>query len=97
MLSYELTYKNCSIQKERHIGKTGFWTHCLEAWTLDTWNPDDWLLGFWMPGHLDSERFYCGRLEARTLDDWKLGLWTLGARKFFPFLVSSLSFLLFNV
>ena len=69
MLSYELTYKNCSIQKERHNGKTGFWTHCLEAWTLDAWNPDDWLLGFWMPGHFDSS----------TVVVWKLGLWMIGS------------------
>ena len=48
-----------------------------------------WILNDWTLGVLDS-----GRLETWTMDDWALGLWTLGARKFFPFLVTSIYFLL---
>ena len=42
-------------------------------------------------------------VDTWTLDDWTLGLWTpglwtLGPRKFFPFLVTSISFFsLFNI
>ena len=43
-----------------------------------------WVLRLW-----DS-----GRLDSWILDNWTLGLWTLGARKFFPFLRTSISFLL---
>ena len=56
----------------------------LESWTLEACT-----LGIWTPGGLDS-----GRLETWTMDDWTLGLWTLVARKFFPYLVTSIYFLL---
>ena len=56
---------------------------------LDSWTPDDCTLGIWTPRGLDS-----GRLETWTMDDWALGLWTLEARKFLPFLVRSIYFLL---
>ena len=56
----------------------------MESWTLEACT-----LGIWTPGGLDS-----GRLETWTMDDWTLGLWTLVARKFFPYLVTSIYFLL---
>ena len=51
---------------------------------LDPWTLNDWALKV-----LNS-----GRLETWTMDDWALGLWTFGARKFFPFLVTYMYFLL---
>ena len=41
-----------------------------------------WALGVWS-GRLDS-----GLLDAWTLYDCTRGLWTIGAGKFFPFLVN---------
>ena len=66
----------------------------LDSGRLDTWTLDDWTLanlafGLWTAGRLDS-----GLLDAWTLDGWTLELWTLGARKFFPVLVTSVSILL---
>ena len=67
---------------------------------LDDWTPDLWTLERWTTWRLDS-----GRLDAWTLNAWtiglwmtgllKLGFWTLGASKNFPFLVTSVSSLLF--
>ena len=79
---------------KRHTGKAGLWPYGLDAWTLHTWTLDfwtldDWTLGLWTTGLLDS-----GQLDAWTLDGWTLELWTLGVKKFFPFLVTSVSFLL---
>ena len=59
-------------------------TGCLESWTLEAYT-----LGIWRPEGLIS-----GRLETWTTDDWTLGLRILEARKFFPFLVTSIFFLL---
>ena len=56
---------------------------------MDSWTLDGCTLGTWKAGGLDS-----GRLETWTMDDWALGLWALGARKFLPYLVSSINFLL---
>ena len=66
----------------------GVWSGCFASWTQD-----DWTLGLWTTARLDS-----ALLNAWTLDYWTLGLWTLGAKKFFPFLRTSISFfLLINV
>ena len=56
----------------------------LESWTLDVYT-----LRIWPPEGLNS-----GRLETWTTDDWTLGRRTLEARKLFPFLVTSIFFLL---
>ena len=68
----------------------GLWTtgH-LDSGRLDSWTLDNWTLGLWTAGRLDS-----GLLDTCTLDGWTLELWTLGVKKFFPFLVTSVSFLL---
>ena len=67
----------------------------LEIWTLDVWK-----LGFWRPGHLDSRYLDAWTLDNRTLGPWdwmlrlwKLGLRTLGPKIFYPFLLTSTSFL----
>ena len=59
-------------------------TERLHSWALEACT-----VGIWAPRGLDS-----GRLETWTLDDSALGLCTLGGRKFFPFLVTSIYFLL---
>ena len=61
----------------------------LDSGRLDTWTLVDWTLGLWTAGRLDS-----GLLDTCTLDGWTLELCTLGVKKFFPFLVTSVSFLL---
>ena len=81
------------------------WT--LDYWALDSRIPDDWTLGLWTTGPQDSKlldprtlgfwttvRLDSGRLETWTMDDWAVGLWALGTRKFLPFLVRSIYFLL---
>ena len=72
-----------------HLGSGLLDSGRLDAWTLDDWTLDNWAFGFWTAGRLDS-----GLLDAWTLDAWTLELWTLGARKFFPVLVTSVSILL---
>ena len=87
---------------KRHTENTGLCMYGLDVWTLNSWTSDSWI---WTTGHLysgrlnlwtldDSGLIELGRLYAWTLDNWTLELWTLGARKFFPFLVTSISFLL---
>ena len=79
----------------------------LDAWTLHSWTLDDWTLWLWTTEPLDSwtlglwnrglgtlVRLDSGFLDAWALEDWTLGLWSLGARKFFPVLVTSISLLL---
>ena len=63
----------------------------LDSGPLDAWILDAWTLNNWMLGHLDSER-----LDSEQLDVgfWIPGLLTLGSRKFYPFSVTFLSFLL---
>ena len=76
-----------------------FGPRAFELWTtgqvdsgqLDSWNLGNWTLGLWTAGRLDS-----GLLGTWTLGGWTFGLWTLGVRKFFPFLVTSVSFLLLD-
>ena len=68
----------------------GHWTTVhLDSGRLESWTLDNWTLRLWTAGHLDS-----GILNTWTLDGWTLGLWNLGARRFFPFLVTSISILL---
>ena len=81
------------------------WT--LDSCALDSRVPDDWTVELWTTGPLNSKwldpwtlglwtsrGLDLGRLETWTMDNWALGLWTLGARKFLPFLVTSIYFLL---
>ena len=72
-----------------HLGSGLLDSGRLDTWTLDDWTLDNWAFGLWTAGRLDS-----GLLDAWTLDAWTLELWTLGARKFFPVLVTSVSILL---
>ena len=58
----------------------------LDAWSLDACTQGDWTLDTWA-------------LNACILDNWTLGFWmvgrsTLGPRKFYQFLVTSIFFLL---
>ena len=79
---------------KRYTGDAGFWAYGLGPWTLESWTLDDWTLGLWTLGLGTTVRLDSGLLDAWTLDNWTLGLWTYRARKFFPFLVTSISFLL---
>ena len=68
----------------------GLWTFGhLDSVRLDSWTLDNSALGLWTAGHLDS-----GLLDTWNLGGWTLRLWTIGARKFFPVLVTSVSILL---
>ena len=72
-----------------HLGSGLLDSGRLDTWTLDDWTLDNWALGLWTARRLDS-----WLLDAWTLDAWTLELGTLGARKFFAALLTSVSILL---
>ena len=56
----------------------------MNSLRLDRWTLDAWARDDWI-------------LDDGTVDYWTYGLWTFGPRKFFPFLVTSISLFLFYV
>lgn len=64
------------MSKKWHNGKSGPWTHVLNAWTLDDRNFEFCSPELRTAGSLDTELLDAWTLDIWTLDAWSFGLWT---------------------